>query len=186
VEDQDPKPENQEPKPEEQGGPDAEEWRVRYLDPEQIELVDGGGGTIHLLEKDRGHVAVRFRWCFPQSMSGRYLSISNMKDEEIGVVVDPRKLSRDSLALAERGIEVRYFVPKITRFKQASEKAGLVYCVVETDRGPREFSVSDPRSHVQNPEGERYLIEDVHGNRYEVEDLEKLDERSQVQATALV
>jgi hypothetical protein len=160
-------------------------WEVRYFEPDEAHFLEGAGGAIHLAEEDRCYLAVRVRRCFPQSAMGRYLSVSDSKDEEIGVIRDPRQLSRPDRKLVERALEMRYFVPRITRFCKAQEKAGMVYCVVETDRGPREFAVTDPRANVQEVEDGRYVIQDVHGNRYEIPDVNDLDEKSQILATAL-
>jgi len=76
-------------------------------------------------------------------------------------------------------------VPKITRIRSAQSKAGLVYLSVETDRGEREFAVNDPRENVLQPQAGRYLIQDVHGNRYEIENAAALDRKSQLEATIL-
>lgn len=162
------------------------EWRIRYLDPRKTRLVDRGDGRIHLLEEDRCHLDVGMRWCFPRSRPGRYLSISNARDEEIGVVKEPHKFDRASRRLVARGLERRYFVPKITQILKADEKGGMVYCVVDTDRGRHEFAVNDPRSNVQDMDGERYLIRDVDGNMYEIPDLRQLDEKSQVRAALIL
>jgi hypothetical protein len=160
-------------------------WEVRYLEPGEVEFLEGAGGALHLAEADRCHVAVRVRRCFPQSAMGRYLSVSDSKDEEIGVIRDPRQLSRSDRKLVERALDMRYFIPRITRFCKAQEKAGMVYCVVDTDRGRREFAVTDPRANVQEVEDGRYVIQDVHGNRYEIVNVNDLDEKSQILATAL-
>jgi len=174
------------PAPESGAGPGApEDWKIRYFEPDDIEFIDTGRGIIHAATSDRCWLDVRFRWCFPQSRPGRYLSISTPRDEEIGVILDPAKLPKEARRVCELGIELRYFVPKITRIRSAQSKAGLVYLSVETDRGEREFAVNDHRENVLQPQAGRYLIQDVHGNRYEIENAAALDRKSQLEATIL-
>ncbi len=162
-----------------------EDWQIHYLEPSEIQFIDTGRGVIHLVTSDCCWLDVRFRWCFPQSRPGRYLSISTPRDEEIGIIRDPSKLPREARRICELGVELRYFVPKITRIKSAESRAGLIYMSVQTDRGEREFAINEARENVLQPQPGRYLMQDVHGNRYEIEDVTKLDRRSQVHATIL-
>ncbi|MBD3176171.1 MAG: DUF1854 domain-containing protein [Armatimonadia bacterium] len=162
-----------------------QQWQVRYFEPGEIELIDTGKGVIHLVTEDRCWLDVRFRWCFPQSKPGRYLSISTARDDEIGVIREPAQLPKEARRICEFGIELRYFVPKITRIYKADSRAGLVYLITETDRGEKEFAVNDPRENILQPQPGRYLLQDVHGNRYEIEDVSQLDQKSQVEATML-
>ncbi len=164
-----------------------EPWEVRYLEPGSVRFFTREGDPrIHLADEDRTHLDVRVRRCFPQSLPDRYLSVMNRRNEEIGVVRDPTAFCAEELRLIRRGLELAYFVPIITKIMLADDKAGIVYCEVETDRGYSEFAISDPRQNVANPEPNRFVIQDVHGNRYEIPDVSQLDAKSQLNATALL
>ncbi len=164
-----------------------EAWEVRYLEPVDVRFFQREGDPrIHLADQDCTHLDVRLRRCFPQTLPERYLSVMNRKNEEIGVIRDPRAFPPEQLGLIRRGVELAYFIPKITKIMLADGKAGIVYCEVETDRGYREFAVSDPRQNVTNPDPSRFIIQDVHGNRYEIFDVSELDAKSQFHATALL
>lgn len=165
---------------------EQEAWQLRYLEPDKIEFLVAGDDRIHCGELDRTHLDIRLRWCFPQSEPGRYLSICNRRDEELGVIREPSKLAPASRVLMEKALQKQYFVPRITRIVSVAERGHVVYCVVETDRGEREFAVNDIRQNVSNPEPDRYTINDVTGNRYEIADLSKLDPKSQEHATSFV
>lgn len=163
-----------------------EAWQVRYLDPAHVRFFERGDARIHVGEPDRTHLDVRVRWCFPQSEPTRYLSICNRRDEEIGVLREPGQLDGESKRHMQRALEKQYFVPRITRMLEVTERGHVLYCTVETDRGPRQFAVNDLRQNVSNPEANRYVIQDVRGNRYEIADLSQLDTKSQEHAASFV
>ncbi len=165
---------------------EQEAWQIRYLDPAKVRFITAGDDRIHVSELDRTHLDIRLRWCFPQSEPGRYLSICNRRDEELGVIRDPGGLAADSRGLMERALRKQYFIPRITRILAVDERGHVIYCSVETDRGPREFAVNEIRQNVANPEPNRYTIQDVRGNRYEIADLTALDPVSQEHATSFV
>ena len=71
-----------------------------------------------------------------------------------------------------------YFVPRITAIYEIEDAHGAARWEVETDRGYRLFDIRD-REDVKVIESRRVLLQDADGNRYEVEDIHELDERSQ-------
>jgi hypothetical protein len=71
-----------------------------------------------------------------------------------------------------------YFVPKIVRLHDIEDAHGAARWEVETDRGYRVFDVRD-REDVRVVRKTRVLLQDADGNRFEIEDLTTLDERSQ-------
>ncbi len=70
-----------------------------------------------------------------------------------------------------------YFVPKITAIYEIEDAHGAARWEVETDRGYRVFDIRD-REDVKVIENRRLLLQDADGNRYEIEDMNDLDERS--------
>ena len=50
---------------------------------------------------------------------------------------------------------------------------------VKTDRGYAKFEVVDRTEHIRKLPGGRVMIVDADGNRFEIEDVSRLDERSQ-------
>ena len=49
---------------------------------------------------------------------------------------------------------------------------------VETDRGPRAFTLKDPQENVRDLGPGRILLVDAHGNRYRIADVRQLDPAS--------
>jgi Domain of unknown function (DUF1854) len=73
-----------------------------------------------------------------------------------------------------------YFVPGIQRIVSIREEFGFLYWSVETDRGAKEFIMRDSViGSVRKISEGRYLLIDINQTRYQVSDLDALDERSQ-------
>ncbi len=66
----------------------------------------------------------------------------------------------------------------ITRIESIKEEFGYAYWNVETDVGPRRFTVRDMQDNVVLLSPEHVLIIDVDGNRYEIPDYTQLDPKS--------
>jgi hypothetical protein len=71
-----------------------------------------------------------------------------------------------------------YYVAHITRVDSITEKMGVGHWKVMTDRGYAAFEVVDRRN-IRRLPGDRVVIADADGNRFEIEDTTELDERSQ-------
>ena len=70
-----------------------------------------------------------------------------------------------------------YYVPKIVRVLSVTESFGMSRWEVMTDRGYAAFEMTD-REGIRKLPGGRYLVHDPDGNRFEIEDLSKLDRQS--------
>jgi hypothetical protein len=95
------------------------------------------------------------------------------------MVKDSHELDRDSRAALLRHLERRYFIPRIEKVHRAREEFGLLTLDVETDRGPVVFTVTNPRENIHWTGPTRILFVDAEENRYEVQDHDALDPRSQ-------
>jgi hypothetical protein len=75
---------------------------------------------------------------------------------------------------------LHYFVPSILRILTIREEFGFLYWDVETDRGPKEFVMRDSIiGSVRQVSPIRWLVIDINQTRYEVRDINDLDEKSQ-------
>jgi len=75
-------------------------------------------------------------------------------------------------------LDRRYFAPVITRIKSMKEEFGYAYWEVETDSGPRRFTVRDLQQSLLLLSAEHILLVDVDGNRFEIPDYTALDPSS--------
>jgi hypothetical protein len=98
--------------------------------------------------------------------------------EELGILRSLEALPAGAQELLAEEIAKAYFVPRIIRIVAIEEEFGVQRWEVLTDRGPRTFEVTE-RSSIRPLDHGRVVIKDVDGNRYQIEDVRKLDRRSQ-------
>jgi hypothetical protein len=68
-------------------------------------------------------------------------------------------------------------MPRITKINRLKENHGVMKFEVETDKGLRAFETRYKEDIRKLPQG-RVIIKDADGNRYEIKDYRKLDQRS--------
>ena len=90
----------------------------------------------------------------------------------------PQDLDRESRKVLERALGHVYYVARIVRVDEIKETMGVTLWTVMTDKGYAHFEVVDT-NHIRRLPGGRLIIVDVDGNRFEIERLTDLDERSQ-------
>ena len=152
---------------------------VRLLDPKRVRLFRSPEGTPRAeLDDELCCLHVKIHCAFPLSHAQQYVSLRDAKGHEIGLVEDLKHLDAASRAIAEEEIERRYFLPEITAVHKLSGNFGLYEWDVETDRGARTFLVRGRSASVIQMPPHRVLVTDVLGNRYQVPDTTRLDERS--------
>jgi hypothetical protein len=144
-----------------------------------ITLSAGPGGILRLtLTGDRCYPRVRVVQAAPLAAPLRYISFLDEKGSEIGTVADLRELDADSQQLARAALDRFYVVAEIRRIQSTRLEMGVSYWEVETDRGPRAFTLKDPQENVRDLGLNRTLLVDAHGNRYQIPDLRQLDQAS--------
>ena len=74
-------------------------------------------------------------------------------------------------------MNLRYFIPQIQRIHSIKEEYGYAYWDVTTDRGGCRFTVRMGGGSVYSVGANRYLVNDIDGNRFEIPDLYKLTAR---------
>ena len=125
-------------------------------------------------------VDVQPRRLFPVSGRCDYISFLGEKDREVLLLSHPEKLDRESRKALRKALERMYFRARILRVYEIKEISGGV-CLwrVRTDRGHANFEVVERNDRIQFIPPGRYLITDVDGNRFEIEDVRALDAASQ-------
>lgn len=152
---------------------------VRLLDPKRVRLYRTPEGTARAeLADELTCLRVKVHCSFPLSHPNEYVSLRDGADHELGLIEDLRKLDRESRRVAKEEIERRYFLPEITAIQKLNGHFGTYDWEVETDRGPRKFTVRGRSESVVQMPPRRVYITDVLGNRYQVSDYARLDARS--------
>lgn len=118
---------------------------------------------------------------FPLTNSDHFVSLVEVKDgkkdKEIGIIEDIRKLDSKSRKILKAELKRAYFMPKIMKINRLKENHGVLKFDVETEKGRREFETRY-KEDIRRLSGGRVVIKDADGNRYEIEDYRKLDQRS--------
>lgn len=148
------------------------------LDPAKVRLFYDHKGFLRATIDDRTYLDVMLVRAFPLSYSDRYIGVLSGRLDELGVIEDPSKLDEESQRVIEQELSRRYFSTLISNVHSISEEFGASYWSVETNRGTRNFVAKGLRDNVAFLGDGRILIVDVDGNRYEVPDLNSLDEES--------
>ena len=114
---------------------------------------------------------------FPISETSRYISLIDEKSNEIGIIEDIKHLPHESRRILVEELQKRYFMPKITKINALEGQFGITQWVVETSQGDVQFGLRS-RYDIVTLENGRVLIKDADGNRYEIENYNKLDPKS--------
>lgn len=155
--------------------------RLNYLEPKQVKLRRRED-ALHLdVQIDGGEWIenVVFHRAFPLSKPREFLSLHDKDKKEIGVLTSIDGLDAESERLIVEEIDRRYFTPHISRINSLKQEAGMWRFEVETQRGPSDFFVRNWRDSAYEIVAGRWQITSVDGGRYEILNLEELDDKSQ-------
>lgn len=154
--------------------------QLRFLSGEQVR-ADERPGTVGLRVEIRDEMVVlnaQIRRAFPLSRADEYVSIRDGAGKEIGILRSLDGLEQGTRDLFERELDRRYFTPAIETIEALRMEAGMWRFVVQTQRGPAEFYVRNWRDNAHELNPGRWHIHSVDGGRFEIRDLERMDDRS--------
>jgi hypothetical protein len=172
-------PENEEAGEQGNAGWKAEIDRLRIMPAARVRIWRDEFRRLHVqVEGEEEHVDVKPAPVFPVSEAADFVSFLDGKDKEVLLLQDPAGLDPDSRKVLAEEMNRAYFVPKIVRIYDIEDAHGAARWEVQTDRGYRVFDVRD-REDLRVVRKTRVLLQDADGNRFEIEDITDLDERSQ-------
>ncbi len=148
------------------------------LDPKRVHVFYDPKGFLRATVEGQTYLDVSVVRVSPHTIEDGYIGLLSGKHDEIGIVPDPSELDEESQEVIGRELERRYFPTKITRVYEISEEFGATYWHVMTSRGERAFVARGLRDNVVYLSRNRILINDIDGNRYEIEDMGALDRDS--------
>lgn len=153
----------------------AEYVEIRYLSPESAVFERTAGGFVSLTLDGERYPRVFLYRSFPFTRSDEYISVRDKEGKELGLIRRISDFPAPVQALLGEELERRYFTPTITKIRSVKEEFGYAYWDVETDSGPRRFTVKDAHQNLLFLGPEHLLIIDVDGNRFEIPDCTALD-----------
>lgn len=117
------------------------------------------------------------RKTFPLTAKADYISFLNKDGRETVMLARPDELDPDSRTTLMHALERMYYVAEITKVYTISEKMGITTWQVNTDRGYAQFEIPD-RENIRKLPGNRVMLTDADGNRFEIQNMNNLDKRS--------
>ncbi len=154
-------------------------FELRLLEPAKIRLFQAAGVTRMTEGEERSWVKASPARAFPLSDPDHYIGLLDGAGKDIGMIYDPALLDPESRQLLAKDLERRYFVPQIERVLYVKEEFGTIYWTVETDKGESEIIVRNLRDNLQELSPTRVIITDIHGNRYEFQNVQRFDSKTQ-------
>ncbi len=159
------------------------------LTPENAWFSKSVGGLISLKIINAEGVEEEFerivlRRSFPISSPDEFLSVrepdSRIKGRgsEIGMIRNIHIFDKETVALLNAELDLRYFTPTITKIVSAKEKFGYNYWDVETTAGTVSMVLNNPFNNIRSLEDGRIFIADMDGNCFIIPDPKKLDRQS--------
>ena len=149
------------------------------VDPKKIRLLREPAWTLRLtILADRSYIKVQVVRAAPLSHPHRFICFLDGEGEEIGMVRDLTDLDAASQKVLREELDRRYMTAMVQRIYSLRNELGAAYFDVQTDRGRREFVVQNVDEGVRRLGEHRLLLVDVDGNRFEIPELNALDERS--------
>ena len=127
-----------------------------------------------------GEIETRAFLCrqFPFELQWEFLSVMNEDSEEIGIIRDVSLFEGEVGAMLKNELERRYYAPVIKQILNVKERYGFSYWKVHTGEGEVNFTLRDTYRSIIHAGGNRILLLDVNGNRFEIPDTSLLDRKS--------
>lgn len=159
------------------------------LTPENAWFSSSVGGLISLKivnaeGEEETFERVVLRRSFPVTAPDEFLSVREPdsrkkgRGAEIGMIRNIHIFDKDTVALLNAELELRYFTPEILKITSAKEKFGYNYWEAETTAGSVSMVLNNPYSNIRVLEDRRIFISDMDGNCFIIPDPAKLDRQS--------
>jgi hypothetical protein len=153
--------------------------QARMLEPGQLAFHWSDARPPRLtVAGECSYLEVRAACAFPLSDPDRFISLLDGADAEIGVLSDLDGLASGDRDGVRRLVRERYFLPVLKRVVSVKERIGIRHWTVETDRGRTTFLLPRRGTKVTRLAGDRLLITDMSGNRFEIVDRQAMDAAS--------
>ncbi|XEC96328.1 DUF1854 domain-containing protein [Paenibacillus tarimensis] len=155
----------------------ADAASMRLLSPDNAVFMKTAGQMLSVRAYDKEHPAVYLHCSFPHTNSRIYISVRTEDNKEIGIIRSLDDFPEPVVGLLEEQIKIRYFAPEITKINMVHEEFGYSYWETETNAGNCRFTVRSGGVHVKMVTDRKVLITDVEGNRFTIEDINRLTEK---------
>ena len=154
-----------------------ETLRTEYVTPDRCEFFASSSGFLGAKIDGTEYRRVILSRAMPLSMPDEYICITDVEKNEIGIIENAKAFDEAQYELIENELAQRYFCPVITEVKSVTEKFGNFYFDVMIGDFKKNFTVKNLTRNIRY-HGKGFDLIDVDGNRYRIEDYEKITSKS--------
>ena len=154
---------------------------ITYIESADVSaMLPEGAAQPRVVIRDRQCIMnARIRRAFPLSSAETYVSVQDGAGKEVGMLRSLDGLDAGSRKIFEEELDRRYFAPEISKIDMLKQDASMWKFAVQTQRGPAEFYVRNWRDSAHELNAGHWQITSVDGLRYDIPNLDLLDQRSQ-------
>ena len=150
-----------------------------FLEPSRLHLATAPDGTLRaVIEGERCGRNIIVLRAFPLSAPDQNIVLRDGAGKELGVLESLSVVDDATRALLQKALDHQYFLPRILKINSMYERFGSAVWDVETDRGPIKINTKALTDSLTEMGQGRYLLRDTEENRYEIRNVEEMDEAS--------
>ncbi len=130
-------------------------------------------------DKTKEYTRVFLHRCFPFQKLYEYITVLDDEYGEIGIIKDINIFGEESKELLINELERKYYEQKIETIISLKERYGFSYWAVNTTDGRKvNFTMQDTFRNIIRVDDNKAILLDVDGNRFVINDIEKLPKKS--------
>jgi hypothetical protein len=156
-------------------------YEINILEPGDVSFSRSKGGVFQGVIEGKAYEEMILFRIFPFQYATQYISVRDAKGDEIGVIRDIDQLDEESQAEMDKELQLRYFLPLVTRIDAVKQKSDLWIWELQTNLGPTRIVMRNLHEHMQYPSVNRIILTDINGKRCEIRDWKALDGHSRNQ-----
>jgi len=115
---------------------------------------------------------------FPLSSPDRCVFFRDKEGMEIGYIADLKETGAATRETIEKELALYYFTTSVNSIEEVKTRHGVTTWTLNTARGRKVVHVRD-RNDIRSLPGRRMIFTDTSGMRYEIANIESLDDKSQ-------
>ncbi|MBP1990637.1 DUF1854 domain-containing protein [Paenibacillus eucommiae] len=161
-------------------------YEINVLSPDHVSFCRGAGGVFKGVIGSTAYEELVVCRAFPYTYLTKYISVRNLKGEELGVIVEQEQLDEESRSELEKELSMRYFAPQVTRVDSVKQKSEMWVWELQTNLGPTRLTMRNLHEHMLFPGDSRVILTDMNGKRCEIPNVRALDAHSRKQLKDII
>lgn len=160
---------------------------MKELTPDNLTFAVAADSTLSLTLADGNHYgSVYCQPLFPITRPEEYVAVfqaenGKKKSVSLGIIRDAGDLPGDQRKIVRDDLRLAHFLPAITQVKSVKGTPKGQRWDVTTDRGEKTFMVKHSGENAAMTIQGVIIITDMHGFRYRISDMSKLDRKSRAE-----